>query len=392
MFRAYRLSRYNSIQWQPNHREKDFLRCITTRDRPTSPTTQSHQCAKLAQHLRQALFKYHPPPIIGGTFNLKRLEATFSSVRTFEELSYLLAKIFPKLSQWSYRISLDSGYLFKSIISALEICSINAPKHADTLRGLTTIAGLYQSVPLPVPLPVVIYGMKAAACANSPAAMESYLRFLGSRAQEVTLKDWELIMKQMLVATRSMSRRTYRSFYQKRAWARIVTGWEMDRAGRGPRRPFCMHDALRQRRNGIEGLGSYFRLMKRFCPAEDILQIWLKHHLSDGSSPEPRPENLNYMFNSFIQTLLAKSDPERAWKVALTMEPRFGAIWDRTWKLLLQHPVHIGKSLPGMDKAVLDALERYLFFVERQFGVRWVNGEDGFHVAKEQIHSIKEGE
>lgn len=393
MFRAYRLFRYNSIQCRPNQHEKNFLRCITTRDRPTSPISQSQQCAKLAQHLRQALFKYDPPPIIGGTFNLESFEATFSSIRTFEELSYLLAKILPNLSRWSYRMSLDSGYLFKSIISALEICSISASKHADTLRGLAAIAELYQSVPLPVPLPVVIYGMKAAACANSPAAMESYLGFLGSRAQEVTLEDWELITKQILVATRSMPRRTSKSFYQKRAWARIVTGWEMDRAGRGPRRAFCMHDALTQRRNGIEGLGSYFRLMKRFCPAEGILQIWLKHHLSDGSGPGSSPANLNYMFNSFIQALLVKCDPERAWKVALTMEPRFGAIWDRTWKLLLQHPEHIGESpLPRMDKAILDALERYLFHVERQFAVRWVHGEDGFYVAKEQNHSTKKGE
>lgn len=387
MFRAYRLSRYNSIECRSNHRQKHFLRCISTRNKPTSSISQSQQCTKLSQHLRQALFKYHPRPIISGTFNLESFEATFSSVRTFEELSYLLAKILPRLSQWSYRISLDSGYIFKSIISALEICSTNASKQADTLRGLTAIAELYQSVPLPVPLPVVIYGMKAAACANSPAAMESYLGFLGSRAEEVTLEDWELIMKQILVATRSMSRRNYKSFYQKRAWARIVTGWEMDRAGRGPRRAFCMHDALRQGRNGTEGLGSYFRLMKRFCPAEGIFQIWLKHHLSGGSSPGSRSTKLNYMFNSFIQALLAKRDPERAWKVAQTMEPRFGAIWDRTWKLLLQHPEHVGESIPGMNKAVLDALERYLFYVERQFGVRWVNGEDGFHVAKEQNQS-----
>ena len=391
MFRAYRLSRYKSIQCRPNHREKSFLRCISTRHRSAPPISQSQQCANLAQHLRQALFKYHPPPIIGGTFNLKSFEATFSSVRTFEQLSYVLAKIFPKLSQWSYRKSLDSGSLFKSIISVLEICSINASKHADTLRGLTAIAELYQSVPLPVPLPVVIYGMKAAACANSPAAMESYLGFLGSRAQEVTLEDWELIMKQILVATRSMPRRTCKSLYQKRAWARVVTGWEMDRAGRGPRRDFCIHDALRQRQNGIERLGIYFRLMKRFCPAEGILQIWLNYDLTDGSDPGSRPANLNYVFNSFIQALLAKRDPERAWKVAQTMEPRFGAIWDRTWKLLLEHPEHIGGSLPGMDKAVFDALERYLFNVERLFGVRWVNGEDGFHVVKEQKHRTKEG-
>lgn len=389
MFRAHRLSRYNSIQWRPTHREKNFPRYVTARDRPTPPISQSQQPAKLAQHLRQALFKYHPPPIIGSTFNLESFEVTFSSVRTFEELSYLLAKIFPKLSQQSYRISLDSGYLFKSIISALEICSMNASRHVDTLRGLTAIAELYQSVQLPVPLPVVIYGMKAAACANFPAAMERYLGFLGSTAQEVTLEDWELIMKQILVATRSMPRRNCKFFYQKRAWVRIVTGWEMDRAGLGPRQAFSIHDALRRRRNGIEGLRSYFRLMKRFCPAEDILQIWLKHHLSNGSSPGFRPANLNYIFNSFIQALLAKHDPERAWKVAQTMEPRFGAIWDRTWKLLLQHPEYIGRWLPGMDKAVLDALERYLFHVERQFGVRWVNGRDGFHVAKEQNYSTK---
>lgn len=387
MFRAYRLSRYNSIQCRPNHREKYFLRCITTRDRPTSPVSQSQKCAKLAKDLRQALFKYHPLPITSGNSNLESLEATFSSVRTFEELSYLLAKIFPKLSQSSYRNSLGSEYIIKSIISALDICSINAPKQADTLRGLTAIAELYQSVPLPVPLPVVVYGMKAAACANSPMAMESCLEFLGSRAEEVTLEDWELIMKQILVATKSMPHRNYQYFYQKRAWARIITGWEIDRVGQGPRRTFCMQDALSQRRNGKEGLGSYFRLMKRFCPADDIFQIWLKHHLSDGSSPGSRSSNLNYMFNSFIQALLAKRDPERAWKVAKTMEPRFGAIWDRTWKLLLQHPEHVGESLPGMNKAVLEALERYLCYIERQFGVRWVNGEKGFHVAKEQNQS-----
>lgn len=322
---------------------------------------------------------------------MKSFEATFSSVRTFEELSYVLAKILPKLSQRSYRISLDSGSLSKSIISALEICSVNASKHADSLRGLTAIAEFYQNVPLPVPLPVVIYGMKAAACANYPAAMESYLRFLGSRAQQVPLEDWELIMKQILVATRSMPRRTCKSFYQKRAWARVVTGWEMDHAGRGPRLEFCIHEALRQRRNGIEGLGSYFRLMKRFCPAEGILQLWLINHLSDGSGPGSHAAYLNYIFNSFIQALLAKRDPERAWKVAQTMEPRFGAIWDRTWKLLLQNPEHIGGSLLGMDKAVLDALERYMSNIERQFGVRWINGEDGFHVAKEHKDRTKEG-
>lgn len=390
MFRAYPLSRYKCIQCWLNNRETTLLRYISTRDRSASPVSQSQQCANLAQHLRQALFKYHPPPIVGGVF-LKRLEVTFSSVRTFEELSYVLAKIFPKLSQRPYRKSLDSGALSKSIISAFEICRVNASKHADRLRGLTAIAGLYQNLSLPVPLPIVTYGMKAAACANYPAAMESYLRFLGSRAQQVPLEEWELIMKQILVATRAMPRKTCNSFYQKRAWARLVTGWEMDHAGRGPRLDFCIHDALRQRSDGIKGLGSYFRLMRRFCPAEVILQIWLIHHLSDGTGPGSHPANLNHIFNSFIQVLLAKRDPERAWKVAQTIEPRFGAIWDQTWKFLLQYPEHMGGSLPGMDKAVLDALERYLFKIERQLGVRWVNGEEGFHIAKEHKDRTQDG-
>ncbi len=388
MFQCYRLYRLKFIQCLPKECwQKNFPTTEKLSPNPHKIQISTHRCytSSLAAPeipFRKALFQYHPAHSIGLARLKGSLEDRLSEVADLKELLYVLEMILPKQANKNFVIRRK---VVKCATAALEDCLVKTCKHANTLRDFNAIIERFHRVQMNVPSAMMSHGLKAAALANSPAAMEQYVAIIGPRTRKpcfrkkIKLITWEMIVRHIIVATRSMPPGTWKTLYQKRVWAKVVTGWDMGNAGRG-KRQYSLYDALIQ--FGIQGLASYFHLMRSFCRVEDILQIWLKHELSVLSDANDRAETLNFIFNSYLQVLLAKNDPKRAWKVAQTTAHRFGAIQDRTWKLLLRYPEHIESWVPGMDKPIFDALEKYLFNIERQLGVRWTGGENGLHIAK----------
>lgn len=274
--------------------------------------------------------------------------------------------------------------------------TFNTFNYAYELPYFTRIFTAYRRNKYPIPPMLRFHGFKAAACGNSPAAMKHYLSLvylpLEPSSEHISFglnaEQWDMIVKCILVTTRSRSSQSEKRLYHKKAWAEVVTyrrdvvvvdtssGKEMtlDRSA------ICMYHALIE--FGIHGMSNYFRLVSRFCDSQAVFEWgmnWLVHGLYDRNLPL---ETLNFVFNSCIETLLAKKSPEKAWELAQKALPDFGSIQDKTWKLLFRHPEFLAEWKPEMKGPVMDALEIYMSKAERQLGVKWTGGEDGFHLPR----------
>ncbi|MCJ1423485.1 hypothetical protein MMC29_001369 [Sticta canariensis] len=272
--------------------------------------------------------------------------------------------------------------------------TFNTFNYAYELPHFTRIFTAYRCNGHPLPPMLGFHGFKAAACGNSPAAMKHYLSLVGLRPSGECLSlglnadQWDMIVKCILVTTRTQSSQSEKRLYQKKAWAEVVTyrrDFVVPEMSSGKEMTLntsaiCMYHVLII--FGVHGMSNYFRLVSRFCDSQAVFEWgmdWLVHGLYDRNLP---PETLNFVFNSCIQTLLAKKSPEKAWELAQKALPNFGTIQDKTWKLLFRHPEFLAEWKPEMKGPVMDALKIYMSKAERQLGVKWTGGEDGFHLPR----------
>lgn len=245
---------------------------------------------------------------------------------------------------------------------------------------------------LPIPPILMFHGLKAAACGNSPAAMRHYLSLLrlqtGSVGFDLSAAQWNMIVTCILVTTRSPPNRSEKTLVQKKAWAQVITHREdhvtIMHGGKNKKiiRYFSVYEFLGK--FGYFGISSYFRLVSRFCESQDIFKEGMAHLRGHCRRAPKRNKISNFNFNCRIQTLLSKKCPEQAWELVQNAGSMLGALQDKTWELLLQHPEYLTEWKPEMEKPVMDALERYMSKAERRLGVKWTGGADGFHVARRE--------
>lgn len=356
------------------HRNNPIFRIDSTR--------RSIRLAHSQPPLRELLFEWQPSYDIEDTIKVDTAVYNFNHVDTLEELQFVLDREFPVNNVTRRRDLLLSNF---QVLKALERCYLKSSSNVSKIHYTNAVICRFQKIGLSMPLGLMYGGLKAAAWGNHPVTMKQYFTLFNPVKRTVDfphsfdLKLWNEIFQAILVVARCTPRHDLEAWRLKKAqWAEVVTGWNTDESSFA-RRERCIYDVLVN--FGVRGLASYFRLVRQFCSTDAILRMWLEHHLIYDTGGLP-PNTLNFIFNSFIQLLLAKDDPKRAWEVARNTAPRFGAIQDKSWQLLLQHPEFFDRWIPGMDKFVVDALEKYASYVERQLGVRWTGGEDGIHVAK----------
>ena len=397
MFRSHRLYKSHiaarSRQDCKLFDQGNLQRCITPRLHPSNHvfrTVLNQAPSRLAVSLpplREVLFEQRPSCDNKDPQKLKTVAHKYSYDDNMAELLFILNREYP--------VNSSKGEQYHTIIPphvlrALKRCYLKSPNNVSKLHLTNAIVGRFQKLGISMPLALLYYGLEAAAWGNHPAAMKQYFTVFDLAKQtvdfprQIDLNLWKQIFQAILVATRTTLCPGSEIWRRKRAqWIEVVTGWNVEDA-RFVGRERCIYDILLN--FGVRGLAIYFRLVRQLCPTDMILRMWLEHHLLDKFRDLP-PDTLNFIFNSFIQLLLAKKDPMRAWKVAQNTAPRFGAIQDRSWQLLLRHPEFLDDWIPGMDKSVFDALEKYASYVERQLGVEWTGGEDGTHFVR-----IRKGE
>lgn len=350
--------------------------------------------AKSIPHLRSVLFQDHRSE---ATMSLR--EGTererFAHVKTLQDLDLVLKGLVIRLPNSKTRKELALLLITLGDLIAetkpLRTKTFETLDYANELPDYTRIFSRFVHAGLPIPQILMFHGLKAAACGNSPMAMRHYLslfcpQFKIDPAYRIQSKQWDMIVNCILVTNRSPPGQSEMTLRQEKAWSEVVAYRkvraliDMNSRREGIVASFSIYDIFIE--FGIDGMSNYFRLVSRFCESQAIFE-WgmncLVLGLYDRKLP---PATLNFIFNSYIQTLLAKKSPEQAWKLAQKALPNFGTIHDKTWKLLLWHPEHLAEWKPGMKNHVIRALERYMLIAEYQLGVKWTGGEDGFHMPR----------
>lgn len=336
-------------------------------------------------YFRAVLFKNHRPKHQSGWRSENEIER-FTRVETVHDLQIVLGGLFSRIVTWEKLHRIEYMKTLEKLVLATKPMNKKSFTSAYELPDFTRIFERYVHYGFPISGNLLFHGLKAAACGNSPAAMRHYISF--DSAFKVLPHHWDMIVKYILVTTRSPPSRSEESLRQKKAWAELLefrgqetlTDIESSRDGMTRRISIGLYDLLI--RFGEEGWSNYFRLLSRFCASRYIFDVGTDCLVLGIRDRDLPPATLNFIFNSYIQTLLAKKSPGRAWELAQKALPEFGTIQDKTWKLLLRHPEFLTHWNPDMKKPVTDALNRYMSKAERKLGVKWTGGEDGFHMPR----------
>ncbi|MCJ1264943.1 hypothetical protein MMC22_004818 [Lobaria immixta] len=397
MFHAYGLCRFHPARCL--HKQCSTLGQRNSHSTPlTSPRTPPY--------IRSVLFEDYKPTRV--QLKGETLIQTITHVKTLQDLFDILPRMLFRVTTWGYG-AWGEKKRGRFLMTLEDVIAETKPMRAKTLNpfrnayelpGFTRIFRHFGHNGLPIPRILIFHGLKAAACGNSPAAMRHYLLLLRPQSRTpgyiLDAKQWDMIVKCILVTTRSPPNRSEKTLRQKKAWAEVITHREegiltvMESRGKNRKRraAFSMFEILIE--FGVDGISNYFRLLSRFCESQDIFEEGMSY-LVLGTSDKIPPTNLpstitNFIFNSYLQTLLAKKSPKRAWKLAQEARSEFGTIQDKTWRLLLRHPEFLAEWKPGMEPPVMNALERYMSEAERHLGVKWTGGAHGFHMPRGEEH------
>lgn len=244
----------------------------------------------------------------------------------------------------------------------------------DTLSLFNKVIHRCQHLSINIPPVLLNYGMELAAKSNSPISMHSYLHSSGSSLYQhnMTLKPWVSIVDCVIAANQDVLDQSWKAKRRKEAWATIVIPRRTNDVRQGVQEP-CLFHYFRQ--HGCKGLAHYFRLVKRFCSSDLVLQLW---HEEKGT---PDYEIANFILNSCIKILISKRDAKLAWSMASTMSES-NEISSEIWDMLFCYPQHLHIWNPAFDKPAMAALNKYVKNIEKKLGVTWIGGVDGFHRSK----------
>ena len=85
---------------------------------------------------------------------------------------------------------------------------------------------------------------------------------------------------------------------------------------------------------------------------------------------------------------VSANDAKCAWQVVRWS----GCVDDSAWSHFLDYPEHLKTWQYGMSERVLSKYESHLTTTEKQLGIFWSGGEDGFHVHIEVHQETKSGD
>ena len=85
-------------------------------------------------------------------------------------------------------------------------------------------------------------------------------------------------------------------------------------------------------------------------------------------------------FGLVCEGTVSANDAKCAWQVVRGSGCVAEMLDDSTWSRFLDYPEHLKTWQYGMSERVLSKYESNLTTIEKQLGICWSGGEDGFHV------------
>ncbi|KAI9723275.1 MAG: hypothetical protein M1812_001157 [Candelaria pacifica] len=128
----------------------------------------------------------------------------------------------------------------------------------------------------------------------------------------------------------------------------------------------------------------YITTLGYFKATEALSQEWVTWQKLQMSYPIPQRQNI---IQAFIESCLKANDPVRAWKIVKDSKITFDVLEKETWAQLISHPETICVLPKGIDQLLLKSYFKHLSKIERALQVKWVGGEDGYHVYQSTLEN-----
>ena len=340
----------------------------------------------------------------------------YSRVPNWKPLSSAIAhskNIYDLLELINFKVlSHVDGHLLLSLSEQLIIGLRNAPSTPAEFAAFEIIFARLRYLRVEPNKALLITGLKYAARVGSFEALARYLTLLASHGHQIDAEQLRKLLWNLhdyLQKYTSETDQSWHSRRRKQQLLRILTGWQSGGVGRPKKeRQLCLFMAISQ--HNVSYWDSYASLLRKVGGKDVVFGEWLsfKKSLPDhtvsvkdanDTARSAGTTNVAEIACCFARSLIMADDVERAWQViedpdselgAQDSGSELGAISDRIWSMLLDHPQYITKWQPKMAEKVLKKYEEYIAQIEAAMHIRWVGGEDGYHVASIQEEMTEE--
>ncbi|MCJ1302287.1 hypothetical protein MMC08_005090 [Hypocenomyce scalaris] len=272
------------------------------------------------------------------------------------------------------------------------------------LRAFNVIISRLHRVRVEPDKAMLLFGIRCAARAGSFEAMERYLNIFGSHDHQLGLSHLLLLLRELRSYLEDQKDQNgWEGRRRKQQLLRILTGLQYD-GGSQPdeeRQP-CVFKTMPK--SDIPLWKLYISLLRLLGGKDVVFNEWLRFRRSppDVANPETVDIGTSQLSDNerladriagcFVRHLVWADDAERAWQVIQDSACNVEVIPGETWSLLLDHPEHIKTWVPAMAEKVLQKYEEDMIKIEVAMGIKWLGGEDGYHVATEIAEELSDSE
>ena len=274
----------------------------------------------------------------------------------------------------------------------------------QTLEDYNTLVSRIRKLGGPIYPETLLSGIKFAI--KNPAAMKEYLvlwknsTYYHHPSLRLARQETFNYVKHKLTEPSHSTKGNKRLALQ---YLEVITGWTHGGCRTRPdeiRQP-SLYNLVKGR--NLDRWCSYMQILVRFGGGKALYEAWKDYSdLFQGNNGQrntstpattnqgaristSRPSDarvLRIARNVTIRMLIIVGDWKLAWWMTYGVEDVTEEIQPATWKYLLRFPQGLRKWIPQMNDPAIAMLESEAGHLERKLGIRWVGGEDGYHVVE----------
>ncbi|MCJ1295718.1 hypothetical protein MMC34_007282 [Xylographa carneopallida] len=241
-----------------------------------------------------------------------------------------------------------------------------------------------QNVPLSED--VVCWGIRIAAEARSTAAIQYYLLLATRKGIDVNHDQAYPTFQALKKWAQSERFQGWEGIRQRQQLLFTLTGRESQDIGSW-HEPWqkCLHQ---MNGSGPAGLTyDYLFILQKLCGTQTVFNEWLSLKGSPlwqefSQVTGEKAKVLKVVVNAFVQVLVDGKDLERAWKVIEDSGIRLSELSTISMNALLDYPESLKRWDDGMNDHLLRRYEEKIRRIEKEMGVYWSGGENGYHTLR----------
>ena len=128
-----------------------------------------------------------------------------------------------------------------------------------------------------------------------------------------------------------------------------------------------------------------FRLLGKLISVDEILRAWAacKHRVAskaNRSKLDIDSGDLMSIACEFVEILATLGRGDLAWNLINEQGVKLTSLGGHTLKVLLDYPERITQWDPALEHVLLEKYDELLGKAEHSLGIRWIGGENGYHV------------